>query len=220
MLPKEIDMDFNELTEVYQKEQAALTATIKNFPWKNRNAYAAWLANSYEYALNSTRILALAGGLMPLHLTRFSNRFITHAAEEKGHEKLLENDLKALNFSLSDVPVTDEMKLFHQSLYYWLSSMGTPLGIFGFVLALEGIAVLNGEYIHKETHAQYGDKGTKFVKVHSVEDPDHLEKAFSAVKSLSPQEITVVANSMIQYCRQYNKVLIAIQNNNAAIKAA
>lgn len=213
-------MTFNELSSIYETEQKNLEKIIKEFPWKNKNAYMEWLSNGYEYVINSTRILALAGGQMPSHLTSLSNRFITHAAEETGHEKLLENDVKALGHNIKDLPVTDEMKLFHHSLFYWLSPMGSPLGIYGFVLALESVPARHGQWIYDQILPTFGEKACRFVKVHTGEDPDHLEKAFKTVQTMSADEIKIVAASTIEYSRQYGRALSAISAKYSASMAA
>lgn len=196
---------------------------IKDFSWHDEKAYAQWLRDSYEYGFNSTRILAQAAAVMPKEYTAFSNRFIAHAAEEKGHEKLLENDLKALGYKVEDLPPSTEMKFFYQSLYYWLSHHGNIMGIFGWIFTLEGAAVVSGDHAYSETKLAHGPKASTFLKVHSSEDPDHLEKAFKTIEALSSDDIELVKETMVQYTEQYVSLLkgiVARQSTSSLQKSA
>ncbi|MBY0316442.1 MAG: hypothetical protein K2Q26_13020 [Bdellovibrionales bacterium] len=206
-------MEFAKLRKIFDTEQSMLGDIIKSFPWQDKDAYAGWLANSNEYVANSTRVLALAGGTMPRHLTSFSNRFIKHSAEELGHEKLLELDVRGLGKNMNQIEITDEMYMFHRSLYYWISPAASPIGLFGWVLALEGVAVNFGEWIYNEVKATHGPKSANFLKVHSAEDPDHLDKAFSSIKLLDSNDLNLVAMSTVSYCRQYGRVLERIKSD-------
>jgi hypothetical protein len=204
-------MNLHDLMAIFKRTQASLSSNVREFNWANQEAYTMWLANSYEYALNSTRILALTAGAMPLQKTVYSNRFIKHAAEEKGHEKLLEKDVKAFGLNIKDIPVTHEMKMFHHSLYYWFDNNSSPMGIFGFVLALEGLAVSDGPWIYEQAQKAHG-KGTSFLRVHSEEDPEHLNKAIEVLSSCTADDLKVVAASVEQYSKQYGLMLHAINS--------
>lgn len=201
------------LKRTFEDCQAELKKTVKIFPWENKKAYALWLANSYEYAFNSTRLLALAAGTMPSHLTKISNRFVVHASEEKGHEKLLENDIKNLGYSLSQLPVTSEMSLYYRSLYFWMTPAGQAVGLLGWILSLEGLAAISGPWLFQQTLKFHGEKCSSFLKVHSDADPDHLEKAFEITKNLNDSEIQTVIESVKMYSEQYNKILTSIMKS-------
>lgn len=195
-----------ELQKIFEVEQARLKAIREAFPWSNREAYVGWLVNSYEYAHKSTRILAMTGGRFPLDKTSFSNRFISHAAEEKGHERLLENDLKNFGLSLDSVKPNVTGKAFHHSLYYWIYE-GNPIGMFGWVLALEGFAVRNVPAMYEICRETFGPKCSSFLKVHAEEDEDHLAKAFESIKGFSPEENALVAETLQFYAQLYGNVL-------------
>ena len=212
-------MNLEEFKGQFDIEQTGMDQAVRKFPWQNVEAYIGWLVNSYEYADNSTRILAMAGGVMPGHLTKLSNRFVAHAAEERGHERLLENDAKALGVDIKTAEPTVEMKMFHRSLYYWLSQHGSPVGLMGWVFALEGLAVRQGPWIYDVCKEAHGPKATGFLKVHSNEDPDHLEKAFGALSFLSAGELDLVAASLHDYIHQYVAVLQAVPRVVAQVAA-
>lgn len=198
----------NEL-EFYQTQ---LIAEIKRFPWNDKMAYAQWLANTYHYAFNSTRVIALGAGAMPTHLTKISNRFIQHAAEEKGHEKLLENDVKALGLDIVDIPVSSIMQIYYRSLYYWVSPAGNPVGLFGWILSLEALAANAGGSVLSEVKKFHNPKCCSFLNVHSDADPEHLNKALEAISFLSPDELKIVSDSLKMYSENYVRLLSEISN--------
>lgn len=204
--------NFKEFEVQFHATQSALESSVKQFPWHDKWAYAQWLADSYQYAFHSTRILALAAGYMPTNLTQISNRFITHAAEEKGHEKLLQTDIKNLGLNFADLAVTDEMKVYYRSLYYWVSPAGNPVGLIGWVLSLEGLACRMGPWMHEVTKREYGPKASHFLRVHSDADPEHVAKALQITATLSEKDLAIVSESMSLYCAQYARVLEAISS--------
>lgn len=202
----------NDLKKIFNECQEKLISIRAQFPWTEKEAYLGWLVQTYEYALNSSRILAMTGGHMPTHRSNFANRFITHAAEERGHEKLLENDVKHLGYDIKTLESLPEAKAFHQSLYYWIA-FGNSVGMFGWVLALEGFAVKNVPQMYEVCLKEYGAKCTTFLKVHAEEDEDHLEKAFQNIDQLTPEETQLVAKTMHQYCELYGGMMIAVQSH-------
>lgn len=209
------------LKQTFDQCQKELEKAAKNLDWKSKELYASWLANSYHYALNSTRLLALASGTMPLHLTKLANRFVQHAAEEKGHEKLLENDIKNLGFNMSDLSVSDEMKVYYRSLYYWMTPAGQAVGLIGWILSLEGLAANIGPWLYNQAIKHHGEKAASFLKVHSDADPEHLDKAFEITKALNEDEIKIVTEAVEMYSHQYIGILNAIKNKiDSAKKAA
>ncbi len=203
--------DFKKNFDHYQKQ---VCQAVEEFPWENKDAYAKWLADTYHYVTNSTRILALGAGVMPQHHTLFSNRFIKHAAEETGHEQLLTRDIKSLGFNFNTVSVSTEMKVFYRSLYYWISPAGNPVGLLGWILALEGLATNVGGFANQLAAKNHTNKATNFLRLHSDEDPEHLEKALQITNMLSEDELAIVNESMEFYSLQYINILKAIEKSS------
>lgn len=209
--------DIKTIKKDLERYQQLLIAEINHFPWNDKMAYAQWLANTYHYAFNSTRVIALGAGTMPPHLTKVSNRFIQHAAEEKGHEKLLENDVKALGLDILSIPVSSVMQCYYRSLYFWVSPAGNPVGLFGWILSLEALAANAGGKVLSEVKKYHNPKSCSFLNVHSDADPDHLDKALEAVSFLSATELDIVAESLKMYSENYVRLLSEI---SAEAKAA
>jgi Iron-containing redox enzyme len=204
-------MSFAQLKKVFDETQKDLIFSTENFNWTDKPSYANWLSCTFDYAENSTRLLAMAGGMMPKDKTSVSNRFINHAAEEKGHEKLLLNDVKGLGLSFEIVRPTYEMQCYSRSLSYWIAPGGNPVGLIGWVLSLEGVAAAVGPKIFEKVLAKYGAKATSFLKVHAESDPEHLEKALSITKGLSEADTVIVCDALKMYSYQYQRVLESIK---------
>lgn len=205
-------MKFQEFEKLYQESQLSLTETCARFSWEDAELYSLWLAQTYEYARFSTRILALTAGHLPIEQTAISNRFIQHAAEEKGHDRLILNDLRALNRNIETLPLYAEAEAFHKSLYYWIYQ-GNPIGIMGWVLALEGFAVSNGPQIFERVLKAHGPKAVSFVKVHSNEDEDHLAKAFATVRDFSESDLATLAQAYSLYTQLYQNIYTALMKS-------
>ena len=200
------------MDQAFETVQKDLSDIASHLPWEDPKIYQRWLIQTYEYAVHSTRILALAGGFMPLNKTRLSNRFIKHSAEEKGHELLLESDARNLGFDITTATPTPAAKAFHQSLYYWLGH-GSSLGLMGWVLALEGFAVRNVPAVYKRCSLAYGPRATSFLRVLSEEDPDHLEKAFEALRDFNQEDTELITKTLQQYGATYGNILKDMEND-------
>lgn len=209
------NLTHDELKAIFEVEQKKLEEIRLAFPWSNQEAYIGWLVNTYEYALNSCKILAVTGGRFPRGKNNFSNRFIAHAAEEKGHEKLLENDVRNFGLRMEDLKPSVLGQAFHQSLYYWMYA-DNPVGMFGWVLALEGFAVRNVPAMYEICNKAFGPKGSSFLRVHADEDEDHLQKAFESIKSFTNEENALVAQTLQFYAGLYGSLLQKIHTDAQA----
>lgn len=186
-----------------------LTSAIEAFPWHDRNAYVSWLGNSFEYVNHVTRILSLTGGRLPMRLTKLSNRFIQHAAEEKGHEKLIINDCKAFQLDPATIPVLPEAEAFHKSLYYWIYQ-GSPTVVLGWAIFLEAVAVRFGQTIFDRVEPVHGKKACSFLRVHIQEDPDHVRQGEEILKSLSGADFEEVCHGIRLYAGLYENMYRAL----------
>lgn len=213
-------MKVEQVKQVFEQANGRVQGTVEAFPWENRQAYLSWLAQTLEYVTYTTRILALTGAHFPLEKTAIASRFIQHATEEKGHDKLLYRDAAALGAELSQVPVSPEAEAFHKSVYFWIYQ-GRPAVVMGWVIFLEGFAVRNGRKLHERAEAGHGKKAVSFLKVHTQEDPEHLEMAFKTLGSFSELELDDVAHGIELYGKLYENVYKGIcEQLNTARKVA
>jgi thiaminase len=203
-------MNTNVIKTRASEVQKRLSQMSDKFPWEDKHAYTSWLAQSYEYVRFSTRILALTAGHFPLDKTTHATRFIQHAAEEKGHDRLLVNDAKALGFELSKIETLPEAEAFHKSLYFWIYQ-GRPSVILGWVLALEGFAVGSAAQIFERVQKVHGKKAASFIYVHSNEDQEHVEKAFEALEGFSESDLQDVLHGLELYSSLYENIYTAVE---------
>jgi len=184
---------------------APLIQEMADANWESEGFYSQWLAQTYYFVINSTRLITLAGSLTDNN--RLHHRFIDHAREERNHEFLLLNDLKHLGgYKISAIPESPVTAGFHQSQFYWIM-IKNPIAFFGYVLCLEGLAVEYGARAFERVRARFGDKAANFLKVHSEEDMEHLQSAFDAIKDISDSEASLVIQNLEQAVGLYSRML-------------
>ena len=91
----------NSLNKLYRESVERICKISNELPWSNREFYGLWLTQTYHFVRHSTRLVTLASSRLPLDLEGLRRRFVEHAKEEWGHERLAANDLKNLDFDLN-----------------------------------------------------------------------------------------------------------------------
>lgn len=178
-------MKWNDLFEEKMKE---IKSQAEAFPWEDEVAYSQWLGQTYHFVVHSTRILALASARTPMSQYQFHNRFIDHAKEERGHEKMLLNDLEALGRDISQIPEFANTSALYKTQYYYIEHCSTDT-FMGWVIMLEAFAANFGPSILKRVANAHGKEASVFLKVHSEEDQDHIQKAFKQVSQLPDSHV-------------------------------
>jgi hypothetical protein len=171
------------------QDQIGSLALVRDFPWENRRAYADFLAQTYYYVCHTTRLLALCASRIGIDREKLHHRFLKHAAEERSHHLLAERDIQALGLSLAAFPERSLTAALYEAQYFRVEH-GWPTTIFGYILALEGLSVVHGPHVYKAVNQHYGDAAASFVKLHSLEDPDHLESAFAMIAAMDGDELS------------------------------
>jgi hypothetical protein len=189
---------YEELTEFYNKE-------VPEKLWQDEGFYANWLAQTYYYVSHSTRLILLASAYFDFNYQNLHNRFMDYVKEERNHEKLALNDLKNLKHDIKNIPEFASTSGMYQSQYYWIQHRGAP-SFFGYILALEGLAVHSGKKLYEQVNSKFA-KSCSFLKVHIQEDVDHLKQAFSSVESFKPQDLEVMIMNLKQSSRAYVRMI-------------
>ncbi len=193
------------------REELNITREIfLKFPWENRQAYAEWLAQTYYMVNHSTRLVALAGAYTPLDQNNLHARFVDHSKEERGHDRIAIADIKALGYSIDDFPCLYTSACMYQVQYYWVQHRGA-VSFFGYTLALESIASEFGPEVYRRVLAAHGEKATVFMKIHTVDDVGHMEKAIKQFDNLNEQERTLVAENLHLSASIYRAMLNEIR---------
>lgn len=194
---------FNRLNELMNHTQEVIAKT----PWDNDSFYANWLAQTNYYTSHTTRLLALAGALMPLENQPLHNRFLKHAAEEKGHENLSLLDLKNLKHRQEDYPELPSTQSFYQVQYFWIDHRN-PLAFFGFILYLESVAARFGKQLTDKIDKAHGIKCANFLKVHAEEDVGHVAEAVANVEKFPEDVQQIILENMGQAAYLYESIML------------
>lgn len=187
----------DELKNIKSKFDQKLSAfaAIRDYPWSNKEFYAAWLSQSFFYSRQVTRLLLSAASRFDLERGHLHKRFVDHAREEKGHEILATRDVADLGYRIEDIGEFSITRAFYQSQYFAVQSI-SPEALFGWILPLEGLAIAWGKEVRTLVKSQNEDRPTRFLDIHVDEDPDHVEKAMEILTSceLSRHEKAILDN--------------------------
>lgn len=211
-----MEMNWNQTFEMTMND---LKKSAENFPWEDKAAYTQWLGQTYHFVIHTTRILTLASARTPMQQQQLHNRFIDHSKEERGHENLLINDLKAMSLKTSDFPEFAPTAALYKTQYYTIEHQSTE-AFMGWVIMLEAFAANFGPKILKRVTETHGPKASTFWKVHAEEDQDHVEKAWKQISQLpqANQQDTIV--NFVQSAHYYMGMLQECQAAAAKYKVA
>jgi hypothetical protein len=184
---------------------------LLGFPWEHKQAYAAWLTQTFFYVRHSTRLLAAAAARFSLDNrgNAFHLRFGAHIGEERSHEKLALHDLKQLGASTDALRELSSTRMFYETQYYKINYVD-PFALYGYILMLEATGpVCGGEIVERVTRA-HGPKCATFLKLHAEEDVDHVQRALEMVAELDPATHEIVLQNLHQSARAYCLMLLEI----------
>jgi uncharacterized ferritin-like protein (DUF455 family) len=182
---------------------------IKKFDWRDKHAYANWTAQTYYMVNHTTRLFAYSIAKTPVVHSEFRNRYIKHMQEEHGHENLAITDLKAMGYSLKDFPELPSTAAMYQTQYYWINEV-SAYAFMGYIVALEGLGAIAGGEIKQILSEIHKGNATKFIKVHSEEDLDHIEDAYNWFAKIPAREQQHAYTNTINSVRNYGNVLLDI----------
>lgn len=209
----------NSLKDVFASTMRKSKGVLDQFPWENSYAYAMWLKQTFHFVENSTRLVALTASRFTVDQNEYHKRYIDHCSEEMSHEKLLVNDIKSLGFDLAELPVLPETRAFYQCQFYWIERI-SPLSFYGYLLYLEGLAATHGKEVTQRVINQHGARSATFFKVHSEEDENHLEAAFSKLNKISKTEEENIIQNFKQSSHFYLGFLQEISNQSKLNKVS
>ncbi len=179
---------------------------VSEMPWEDPIFYSHYLSQTYFYVRNSVSLLATCAGLLGPEFEKFKKRLIDHIHEEYGHEKMALSDLKHLGFDISQFTEFPETSAFYESQSFKMSHY-SPITLWGWILALEGLAVQAGDQFYKRVSKAHGEKAALFLKVHVTEDQEHFRVALETIKDLSPEVSTELQRNLIQSCQMFLRML-------------
>jgi hypothetical protein len=197
---------------------AELGALLEQFPWEEKRVYADWLAQTYYYVRHTTRLQAVAAARFGFdaHGDMQHQRFLAHAGEEKRHEQLPLDDLRALGLEVADFPERPSTRMFYEPQYFKIEHIH-PLVHFGYLLPLEALGPQHGHRVIARVTAAHGPTTVSFLRVHADEDVGHLEKAFQMVAGLPDEQKRAIGLNIEQTTLGYRTMLLEIEAGARAV---
>jgi hypothetical protein len=196
------------MKDVLERSIEELSDGLHRFPWTDRTAYCDWLAQTYYYVRHSTRLLAAAAGRFAFDELgdALHHRFAAHMKEEKKHEVLAVRDLKVLGADIAAFSERPATRLLYEPQYYKIEHQ-SPVAIFGYILALEGMSATAGKWVLDEARRVHPARSTTFLEVHAHDDEDHLQKGMALVSGLVGVDANLVEENLRQTTFAYNQML-------------
>lgn len=160
--------------------------------------YVRYMADVYCYALHSSQVIAVAGSRLVLSHPELADYLFEHAREELGHDKWAKQDLMELGVKPDQVRklVPSERCQKMIALEYFYSHHANAVGLFGWMLALEGLGGAIGGSIAKgiDTCLNLEGKGTYFLSGHGEADHHHSAELIGITKKYitCPDEVELV----------------------------
>ncbi|MBX2986969.1 MAG: iron-containing redox enzyme family protein [Bdellovibrionaceae bacterium] len=196
----------DQLFTTHDELLTTLDRIFKDSPWEDPRFYAQWCGQFFYFVAHATRLLAASAARLDLTNDPLHIRFLDHCQEEKHHEQLFLNDLKALGYRIEDLPEFPMTAQLYQSQYY-LIDYKDPIALFGSIFYLEGMSLTSGPEVYERVKKAHGDAATTFLRVHVSEDMDHIEKAKAALRQLSDRQLEIVEWSLKQTASIYEAIM-------------
>ncbi|OIO69694.1 MAG: hypothetical protein CO186_09975 [Zetaproteobacteria bacterium CG_4_9_14_3_um_filter_49_83] len=187
----------------------AISEAAKQFPWEDKASYARFLAQTYYYVRHSTRLLALAAGVIALDDKKSFDRYIKHISEERNHEQLARLDLTHMGYDLDQMPELSATRLLWEPQYYKVMHC-SPMALLGYILPLEALAAQEGGNVVKLIEQAHGSKCLHFLKLHGEEDIKHVQDAIRLADTLPAHERVLVEQNIDQTIHAYVRWLSEI----------
>lgn len=183
---------------------------LMEFPWESAAHYATWSAQTFYYVRHSTRLFATAAVRIPVTDNKVHDRLLSHMREEKGHENLSTRDIKVVGFDLSLIPELTSTKCMYQSQYYWAEHV-SPYAFFGYLLALESLAIYAGPQMHERISKAHGAKASSFLRVHTEEDVNHVKEVIEWIEKMPPETQEVILSNYVFSLENYKNMVEEIR---------
>ncbi len=208
-----VNLSVEKLFLENKKMMTRLDQIVARAPFDDANYYADWLGQFFYFVAHATRLLAASAARLPFNRDTLHIRFIDHCQEEKHHEKLILEDLKALGYNIEDIPELPITAQLYQSQYY-LIDYHDPVALFGCILYLEGMSLHSGKQIYQTVRTHFGEPASSFVRVHTQDDITHIDKAKKALQPLTAKEAELVMWSMRQNAVIYETMMLELEKKH------
>ena len=155
----------------------------KSLPWSDRDFYAAWMAQIYFLTTHSVPMLHKAAQYTDR--PEYKARLEAQVREEGGHDKMALSDLKQLGHKIENYEEFSVTRALWESVLY--KCQHTPDALVGYIYALELAAVDLYGHTYPLCAKEFGEKTVKFMRVHALEDQEHVIEARKHLDALSAE---------------------------------
>ena len=203
--------EFGNVVDEFDIKIESSKQLLLSLDWSNREMYGEWLAQTYFFVKHTIGFLGTQ--VTKFNLTSESSlvSILEHFREEQGHDKLILNDLRKLNFTVSDFREYPETRAFYQSQYFWIDYRNADAHL-GYSLFLEGLASKIGPELFTKITEKQGKDCASFIKVHALADQDHFMEGCAQLKHLSPDVLMWVRENLEQSAAVYEMLVTKIKN--------
>ena len=160
-------------------------------PWDDASFYGLWLAQTYFYVRNATRVLAKAAYRCTHDEEPIHKKLLQGINEEKNHEIMATNDLKTIGFSLSSFQEMPATTAYYQTLLAAIDYDG-PYALLGYFVTLEGLGAIGCDYIFETAFGKFGKMATQFLRVHTRVDKHHFDDGIDFIETLPADKQALV----------------------------
>lgn len=203
--------------------------TLGAMPWQSPEFYAQFLAQTYFYVRNATRVLAKAAYRCTHEEEGLHKKLLQGIIEEKNHEIMAINDLKEVGYDMASMKELPSTTCYYQTLLAAIDYDG-PYALLGYFVALEGLGAIGADYVFDSTFAKWGKKGTQFLRVHTRVDQHHFTDGLEFIESLPidkqimiekyVESSTKIYIGLLEGVKATYKSLPAPQTNSTSSQAA
>ncbi|MGE3973374.1 MAG: iron-containing redox enzyme family protein [Bdellovibrionales bacterium] len=200
-----------EWKKIYEKNLSQLMKSCDEFPWHLKEAYAAWLVQTFHLVKHTTRFIALTSARMPFERNDIHYDLVNHFREEKGHDRMAADDLKNIGYETTDFPELPETQAIVRSQYYAIDYLH-PFAHFGYSFCFEGLAVKKAGDISKAVNKHLKAKNcTTFLDLHAEVDVAHFTHAFEILKNIGWEETQQIVANLELSCSLYESLLTRLK---------
>lgn len=203
-------MNTEELKQEYNRLMDLVEPKIMGLNWESPQTYVSWMAQTYFYVKYSTRLIGLTGAHLPTEFTGLHNSFMDHLLEEKNHDIVMLQNIKALGYSIEDFEASPASSAIYQTQYYWIQHEN-PIAFYGFLLFLEGISICHGPKILNRVSEAYGKNVNTYWAIHVQADEGHVSGHFKALEKMKDIDHKPILTNMKNTSHFYHKMLEEVQ---------
>jgi hypothetical protein len=183
-----------------------IKSVMGTLPWDEASFYGLWLAQTYFYVRNATRVLAKAAYRCTHEEEPMHKKLLQGINEEKNHEIMATNDLKTIGFTMNSFHEMPATTAYYQTLLAATDYDG-PYALLGYFVTLEGLGAIGCDHVFDTTFAKFGKMATQFLRVHTRVDKHHFDDGIDYIETLPQDKQDLIERYVAVSSRLYINML-------------